>query len=303
MALKPSTARRLAVLAASAVAVGATLVSTVPSAAAAPAGPRPVFPGARYLALGDSVPFGFRESNTQPTPDYSKPGSFSGYPEMVARALKLDLTNAACPGETSSSMINVNAQSNGCETQADGSPGYTAGYPLHASYAHSQLRFAVGFLKTHPNTRLVSLQIGANDGFICLHDPTCAQTGIPAVLDTIQKNVTTILNAIRNNAHYSGQIVIMNYYSLDYSNTQQDQLSEALNQVVDNAARPFKVRFAGGYSAFKRAAEAVGNVANNTCLAGLLTVENGNTSTCGIHPSQAGHALLANVLEQKVVQS
>jgi hypothetical protein len=69
-----------------------------------------------YLALGDSIVFGYR-----PLPsfaDYRNPAAFTAYPEDVARALKLNLVNAACPGETTASMINTGAPSNGCETNA-----------------------------------------------------------------------------------------------------------------------------------------------------------------------------------------
>ena len=53
-----------------------------------------------YLALGDSVAFGY-----SPLLDHSNATNFIGYPTPVATALKETLTNAACPGETSSHFI------------------------------------------------------------------------------------------------------------------------------------------------------------------------------------------------------
>ena len=61
-----------------------------------------------YLALGDSVTFGYREAANLPTPDYSDAASFVGYPEDVGAALGLDVANAACPGETSTSLVEPN---------------------------------------------------------------------------------------------------------------------------------------------------------------------------------------------------
>ena len=107
-----------------------------------------------YLALGDSIVFGYR-----PLPsfaDYRNPAAFTAYPEDVARALKLNLVNAACPGETTASMINTGAPSNGCETNARGGPGYRRIAPLHVSYRGSQLSYAVRYLQQRPDTQLVT---------------------------------------------------------------------------------------------------------------------------------------------------
>src|SRR5260370_12630736 len=49
-----------------------------------------------YLALGDSVAFGY-----SPLVDPSDPHNFSGYPTSPARALKENLTHTSYPGDTS----------------------------------------------------------------------------------------------------------------------------------------------------------------------------------------------------------
>src|SRR6266568_656406 len=53
-----------------------------------------------YLALGNSVAFGFN-----PLLDRSNANNFIGYPTPVAAALKETLTNASCSGATSSHFI------------------------------------------------------------------------------------------------------------------------------------------------------------------------------------------------------
>src|ERR1700751_924980 len=134
MALKPRI--KVGVLAAvGAAALAVTTAVAVPSEAAS--GPAPVTSGARYLALGDSIAFGYRESNAVQAPNYAKASTFHGYPELVARDLGLKLTNAACPGETAQSFITAGDLDHGCTVGGDGtSPGYrAAGFPLHTTYA------------------------------------------------------------------------------------------------------------------------------------------------------------------------
>jgi lysophospholipase L1-like esterase len=249
-----------------------------------------------YLALGDSVTFGYREANTTPAPNYLDAPSFIGYPKDVGLALGLQVANAACPGETSLSLIKKGVQSNGCENVPGGGPGYRSAFPLHVSYKGTQLAYADAYLKTHRSTQLVTLMIGANDAFLCQETTAdkCASE-LPAVLKQISSNVAAMLGSIRTSAHYKGQIVVVNYYSLDYANAVDNAASQTLNTTVDKAAKPYHVQIADGYGAFKAAALQSGG---DTCKAGLLTQL---TSTgCGVHPSIAGQALLALAVEEVV---
>ena len=59
----------------------------------------PVLKGSGYLALGDSVTFGYVEPNTVPPPNYRNAASLIGYPALVGKQLRLKVANAACPGE------------------------------------------------------------------------------------------------------------------------------------------------------------------------------------------------------------
>ena len=259
----------------------------------------PLTRGSGYLALGDSVSFGYEEQTVVPAPNYADASSFLGYPELLGSELHVTVANAACPGETSSSLVDATAQSNGCEnTPTKGNVGYRTMFPLHVNYSGSQLAYAESYLTKHKNVRLVSLMIGANDFFACqeLTADKCASVSEQtAVLATVGKNVKTILSAIRNKAHYSGQLAIINYYSLDYSSQAQDAQSALLNDTVDNAAKPFHVVVADGFGELEAAAAHSGG---NSCTAGLLTQL--STGGCGIHPSYAGQSLLAEALEKVV---
>jgi lysophospholipase L1-like esterase len=259
----------------------------------------PVVPGSTYLALGDSVTFGYQEPKVVPAPDYHHAASLLGYPEHVARDLHVKVVNAGCPGETSASLINNLAESNGCENILGKQPAYRTLYPLHVRYSGSQLAFALHYLRTHRNVRLVSLMIGANDGFICQEttaDHCASPSEIHTLLSSVTRNVRHILSAIRTRAHYRGQLVILNYYSTNYASASSSAASKFLNATVDAAAKPFGVEIADGYGAF--AAQAL-KFGNSTCEAGLLT-QLGTPGDCGVHPSYAGQALLAEAVLQAI---
>lgn len=261
-------------------------------------GTPPVTAGSDYLALGDSVSFGYREPTTSPRPDYPDAASFVGFPELVGTALGLHVANASCPGETTVSLTTAGGASNGCENSPTGGPAYRKLFPLHVSYAGTQLQYAVAYLEAHPDTRLVTLMIGANDGFLCAETTKdgCASEGA-ALLAKVGAGVRTILDAVRLKAGYLGQVVVVNYYTGDYSSPLA-AASRALNQAMDDAAKPFVVSVADGYAAFQQAAAASGG---DACKAGLLTRL--STGACGVHPSAAGQQLLAHAVEGAVRRS
>jgi hypothetical protein len=78
-----------------------------------------------------------------------------------------------------------------------------------------------------------------------------------AVFSTITDNVHKILSAVRNRAHYSGQLAIVNYYSLDYSSSFITSIVKTLNKTVDSAAelprddRQWLCRVQGGVASLR----------------------------------------------------
>jgi len=298
---RPRTVSLIAIGAASTALLAATVVGTASPALSASRvrtaiAVKPVTPGSSYLALGDSVTFGYREATNQPPPAYSNAASFVAYPQDVGTALDLKVANASCPGETSLSLIQSAVQSNGCENIPGGGPGYRSAFPLHVSYTGTQLKYALQYLHAHSTTRLVTLMIGANDAFLCQETTAdkCSSE-LTGVLKQLATDVADILKSIRTTSRYRGQIVIVNYYSLDYSNPASVAGSQALNATVDNAAKPFSVRIADGFGAFQAAAAQSGG---NSCTAGLITALKGGG--CGVHPSLAGQALLALAVEEAI---
>ena len=277
-------------------AVLAALLSLVLAAPTASAdSPRQLRPGFDYLALGDSVPFGYRPPQVTPPTTYLDASNFVGYPELVADRTGVALANASCPGETSSSLIDENAQSNGCENSVASPVGYRDAFPLHVDYQGSQLDFAVQYLRSHPRTRLVTLMVGANDLFICQATTAdrCTGSDFGVTVDRVEKNVDTILSTLRDEAHYHHRIVVVSYYSLDYRDPAGTQSVQVLNAALTRAAEANGAEVADGFGAFQQAAAPAGG---DSCAAQLLIrLPNGR---CDVHPTRKGHEVLADAVLQ-----
>jgi lysophospholipase L1-like esterase len=231
-----------------------------------------------YLALGDSIPFGF---DPNPSAD-----GYQGYPEVAAPKLKLALTNASCPGQSSSGFLSLGGTDNGCFF-------FRANYPsgMHTSYAGTQLDFAVSFLRSHPKTRLVTITLGANDLIICADttDDMCASR-LPEVLMQYEKNLTKILQSIRT--VFNGKLVAVTYYSPDYRDPVVTGSLIALNAVKTRVIQKFRGTVADGFTAFEKVAATRGG---DTCATGLLIRPDPN-GPCDKHASRAGAKLLADTL-------
>jgi len=244
-------------------------------------------PGRTYLALGDSVSFGFI---TQAGFEYGNPENFVGFPEYVGAELRLDPANASCPGETTASFFSATGAENGCRP-------FRTSFPLHVAYTGTQLGFATTFLTAHPNTRLVTIELGANDGFLleksCAGNAACIAAGLPGVLASISSNMDTILRDLRA-AGFHGVLMVVNYYSLDYSDATGTALTVALNAAVTSHAQTDGAVVADAFTAFEQAATGAGG---KTCNAGLLNASPQNQFTCDVHPSQSGQKLLAQTVE------
>jgi lysophospholipase L1-like esterase len=281
-------------LAGSAMVAAVSLIPALPAAAAPLGGTG----GGTYLALGDSVAFGYVPPEAVPAPDYLDPSSFVGYPEDVAQALHIPVANASCPGETTASFYIPGAQSNGCENSPGSSIGYRTEFPLHVQYAGTQMLYALGYLVTHRNTRLVTINIGANDTFLCEEttaDKCTSPAELQAVLKKIQVNLAIIYFLIRDVARYHGPLVALTYYSLSYSDPTTVAGTEALNSAIASVTEKFGGKVADGFAAFEGPSDAA---SGSPCAAGLLIkLPDG---TCNIHPSPAGHQLLAQAIEDVI---
>ncbi len=250
-----------------------------------------------YLALSDSVPFGYQPAEVAGPPVWADADNLVGYPELLGERHPVTVTNAACPGETSGSLIDVTAQSNGCSNSLGSEFGYRDAFPLHTAYDGSQLDFAVDFLRTHRQTRLVTLTVGANDLFLCQRTTAdqCTGASFPAVVGQVSSNVDTILRTLRTQGHYHGRVVLVSYYSTDYRDPFATGSIQALNGALATVADRYRAVVADGFGAVAAGASSSGG---DTCAAGLIIALPGGG--CNVHPTRAGHALLADAVDAVV---
>ncbi len=235
-----------------------------------------------YLALGDSVAFGYNPLVAVPNE-----ANYTGYPEIVA--LKAPPfkrhESLACPGETSGSFLSATAPDRGCRE-------YKALFGLHTPYVGTQADYAIWRLGATPQIKLVTISLGGNDLLLlqtsCQNQPDCILAGIPALLGNYAQNLTQIFARIRGEARYRGRIVVVTYYSPDYRDPVQTSGVGALNAVSTLVAARFGATVADGFGAFAAASAASGG---NTCAAGLLVRL--SPTSCDEHPSRAGQNLLA----------
>jgi lysophospholipase L1-like esterase len=241
------------------------------------------------LVLGDSVPFAYIASAGF---EYINPVNFHGFADYLSQILGFTSVDAACPGETTGSFLSSTAPDNGCRA-------FRAEFPLHVAYGSTQLAFAQQYLKTHSDVQLITITLGANDGFLLENncasapDPTaCIEAGLPALLAAVATNMATILADLRATG-YGGVIVVTNYYSVDYSDPAGTGLTKLLNKAVETPTAAFGAVVANLFTAFNAASSGVGG---KTCNAGLLNASVANQLLCDVHPSQSGHLNIAQTI-------
>jgi lysophospholipase L1-like esterase len=238
-----------------------------------------------YLALGDSVAYGFDPTITSPAPS-----KYIGYPEITAGVLNLlqsgKEVNASCPGETSGTYL-MGGTGNGCQAFRDA-------VGLHTNYTGTQSSFAVSQLQSNKHIDLVTLGIGGNDLLLLQQSCStaasfvlCVTAALPGVLQTYGANLTQILTELRVQAGYTGTIILVEYAAPN-NNPLFIEAVEALNSVMVGVGTPFGARFADGFTAFQIASAFYGG---DPCAAGLLVRL--SATTCDVDPSRAGQDLLA----------
>ncbi len=248
-----------------------------------------------YLALGDSVPYGW-DIVTQPLT--APPEDHVGYPETLGMRSPLVTTNAACPGETSASFLDAAARDNGCDLVAS-----LAGLKVDRGDM-TQVRFAEDFLAANPDTGLVSIQLGANDLFLCQEgddddgdgETECTPQEFAEVLRGVATNLTISLTRIRATG-YDGPVALVAYYALDYGDPVQTAVALAFRDVLRGIADSGAfgdVVVADGYAAFEQASRSADG---DPCAAGLLLQQ---PTDCNIHPSPSGDRVLAQALHRAI---
>jgi lysophospholipase L1-like esterase len=254
------------------------------------------------LAIGDSITFGW---NPHLETDIHKvqASKYSGYAEVLGGKLGVPVANGACPGETSGSFLDPKAEDNGCRNNR-------AAYRLHTDWdgAADQVDFVSSYLekavaagKAPP---LVVMTMGGNDLLLVKKhcnlpgplDGPCELVRIPFAVHAFGDHISKVLSAI-DASGYRGKVALVTTYAPDYSDPiAKFGIGQFNSELREHAAQAkgklhIDVRVADGYAAFEARAKEHGG---KTCQTGLV-IPNGD-GTCDIHPTPAGHQLLAQTV-------
>lgn len=225
-----------------------------------------------YLALGDSISYGYSLVKFDENKAACKtegpeglncepPSAFeNGFVNYVANFGKLpkkgktSTVNLSCPGETSSGLIGHNELLGGGKGAAFNPCAWhnVAKFRRHYEYGTaSQLEAALGLAKANPGAiTLVSLQIGSNDELAVLgacrskayreaHKPPfaseaeCVEQEAPALFEKIIKNMGDAIGVLRAGG-YSGPVVVLGFYNpFGFLQHATDALQSKLNETIE----------------------------------------------------------------------
>lgn len=274
--------------------LGSVALSAGPAAATATATGAPAAPPFD-LAVGASASVGFQPTWAHPHGQATD----DGYADVLAtreasRWPGLTLVRIGCPGITTQTMI---------------------GGGGHCTYqAGSQLQTALTFLRAHPTTVLVTIDLGFNDLLPCLRHMVVDATCVDSALATVRSQLPQILTALRQAAPAGAHLVGVGHYDPFLGDALRGpdghafalatlgvitRLNEVLRTAYDQAGLPM---------ADVGAAFAIDNTRADT-VAGLGTVPTDVARACSLtwmcsgaplgpnfHPNDAGYRVVAEAI-------
>jgi lysophospholipase L1-like esterase len=241
-----------------------------------------------YLSLGDSLAFGLQDRRLErlrAAKAYT-PRGFPGYTALVGRRLAAVRQGVAtvdygCPGETTTSF-------------AEGGCPYTdAGLALHDPYDGSQLAAAERFLRAHRGrTALVTLSLGANDLAVlegrCGADSHCIAADLRSLADVTASRLGAAVRRLRAADPAARFVVVLFYDPIAGTAPGSVPLVAAFNSRLSAAATAAGARVVDALRPFNE----VGPQPARLCRLTLYCAGG------DVHPSDAGYALLARLIER-----
>lgn len=249
-----------------------------------------------YLALGDSLAFGYSQKRFEENLPAENPKAFeTGYVNDFADVLRLvepnlQTINDGCPGETTESLIK-------------GPCLYQLEYPLHHPYIggplSSQLSDALAVLAAHPGAvNPITIDIGANDALgvvetICKLQAACIEEHAPALFEEVGAKLAYILGQLRGAAPHAQIIVLGLYNPFGTTIEGAGTLTADLNEVMAADAAAVQARFADPLPLFNPPGALEGPT---ICL-----LTNMCTEKPDIHPTDLGYRVLAGVILRQYI--
>jgi len=238
-------------------------------------GPGLVGPKKLYLALGDSLAFGY-----QPDLNWNHGYVDDFFNNLQGHGVQ-KVANMGCPGETSSTFIN-----GGCPYS------YLRKYP----YLGPQLDAAVAYLQLHAGqVSPVTLDIGANDLLPDFNPKNCnVSSSFNSDLQTVDNNLTQIIlpqlkAALTVRGQVTGDLVMMNYYDPYQNICPQDvSYTQTINQHLANDVNGFGI-IVDVFSAFGGPGTPNKHICSYTWMCSIFK---------DIHATSKGYRVIANTFEQ-----
>src|SRR3989440_9286667 len=204
------------------------------------AGPVSSAPQSYYLALGDSIAYGFQPAKAKAGLPPS--GFNTGYVDVFAARLrmiapKIRVVNYACPGESTKTFIH-----GGC-------PGRRDVKGLHDAFKGAQLDAALAFLRAHRGqVSPITLSLFGNDLFelldACKGNFACAQARAPGAFAQFASRLTSILKRLQA-ASPKAEIIVIGGWNFNVTNLRPtDPLFHSLDMTIGRVATGAKARFA-----------------------------------------------------------
>jgi lysophospholipase L1-like esterase len=195
-------------------------------------------PQSYYLALGDSIAYGFQPDKAKAG---ARPSDFqTGYVDLFAARLrklspKIQLVNYGCPGESS-----VTFTRGGCPALADG-------IKLHDPFRGSQLKAALSLVRAHRGqVSPITLTLWGND----LLPLSEKGKGAPRAIASFASRLNSILKRLRVAAP-AAEIIVTGAWNPEADRLKQAQpLYRSLDAAIARAAAASRVRVANTFAAF-----------------------------------------------------
>ena len=231
-------------------------------------------PRSYYLALGDSIAYGFQPDKADGAP----PSAFdTGYVDVFAARLrklapKIQVVNYGCPGETT-----VTFTRGGC-------PWLAEGQKLHDAFRGSQLKAALSALRAHSGqVSPITLTLWGND----LAPLSEKGEGAARAIASVALRLTSILQRLRAAAP-TAEIIVTGAW-----NPEVDQLKKAeplyrtLDAAIARAAATARARVAKMFAVFNPPGTVRAQRARLCALTFLC-------SKGDVHPTNAGYRAMAD---------
>jgi lysophospholipase L1-like esterase len=237
---------------------------------------RPVYqpPQSYYLALGDSMAYGF-----QPT---KKPGAspalfHTGYVDVFAARLrtlspKIQVVNYGCPGESTVTFVGGSC------------PGLADGFKLHDPFRGPQLEAVKSFLRAHPGqVSPITLTLWGGD----LAPLSAKGKRAPKAIAAFGSRFAAILKQLRAAAP-AAEIIVSGAWDPEADRlAQTESLYRSVDWAIERAAAASRVRVANMFAALN----GPGNVERQKARLCTLTFF---CSKGDPHPTNAGYRAMAN---------